>query len=210
MCGRIYLGGEVIYKPVVRLRLGLPCVRFDVIHCKPEPVTEKRLRAITGSPERDLLTHMYEVLRRRPDGTGRTALAEVDRRLGLAPVRPAASAFEQVKTFEVAEALRVFASETFPATPVVDAGRVHLEYALMSRVWNSRRLWTGTLEEALVVLRANLEDDTRQDFESFLIDVMPADYCAQISTLFTSTFTGYRVWRGADRVFLCGGSRAML
>ncbi|NUK05715.1 hypothetical protein [Streptomyces lunaelactis] len=121
----------------------------------------------------------------------------------------------------MAEALRILADEVLPVTPVIDVARAEAEHEPLTRGWGMGPLWSGSLEEATAVLRRSLEHERRRpDFRYFQIDIEPKKFCVQLDSMCGEpstvlgkplyAFAGYRMWRGADRVFLCGHERATL
>ncbi|MFJ4467591.1 hypothetical protein ACIP2X_08930 [Streptomyces sp. NPDC089424] len=216
-CGRISFLAWVIHEPRFRLRL---CQWRR--HCRHEPVTREQVRAFTGMSERDLLRLMYSYLKSRLAGNASKKIgAEVERRLGLSPVRPTEVSFGQVRTDSVDAALRILTDEALPAVPVICQARAEAEHEPLTRGYRMGPLRSGPPEDATAVLRAALEHEQhRPDFRYFQIEVEPAKFCVQLDSkggdpiqvpgkpLFA--FAGYRVWRGADQLFLCAHENAVL
>ncbi|MFE5393084.1 hypothetical protein ACFQ9U_00815 [Streptomyces sp. NPDC056568] len=158
--------------------------------------------------EETLLTEVYASIG-NPDSPMRNEAAT---RLGMTPPRPAEATFgEEIRTDSVVVALRTVVDQAVPATPIIDEARLRGEFRSVARSWSSKGLWSGTADEATTILRVNLERDLRRrHFGYFAVGVLPDALCAQISTLFAGVFTGYRIWRTADRLHFCGGRQAIL
>ncbi|MEV5148489.1 hypothetical protein AB0L14_29880 [Streptomyces sp. NPDC052727] len=191
VCGSLAAGGYVFHLPH---GVDGTCHFSQGVDCKDEKVTMRRAMAVTGMSEEAILTEVYASIS-NPDNPMRNEAAT---RLGMAPPRPAEAAFGKTQTDSVAVALQTVVDQAVPAVPVIDEPRL-------------RGLCSGTAEEATGILRVNLERDLlRQDFAYFVVEVIPDSFCAQISAFYGGVFTGYRIWRTADRLHFCGGRQAIL
>jgi hypothetical protein len=216
-CGSIYVTrAGAIHRPWRGRVAHLRCMRDG---CILRPVTEEQASATISLSRRDVLWRVYGQLRqqeltkrpREPAVFEIAARAEVERRLGLSPIELFGPARNEFKADSVSEALRILTTEALVAVPVIDAERIEFEYPSLRRVWGSQKLWNGSPEAAVIVLRRNLEPDIRRpDFRYFRVDVLRHNWCAQVNVIFDGRFVAYRIWRGEDQVFLCGPRGASL
>ncbi|WP_309505444.1 hypothetical protein [Streptomyces phytophilus] len=166
-----------------------------------------RAVAVTGMSADDLFTEVYAAIG-DPDNAMRV---EAAKRLGMAPPRPTGAVFGEARTGSAAEALETVVGRAVPAVPVIDGPRLTAEFRSVARAWSSKGLWSGTEEEAVGILRVNLERDVlRERFEYFAVDVLADAFCAQVSAVYDGVFSGYRIWRTADRLHFCGGWQTIL
>lgn len=203
-CGSLAAGGYVFHLPQGPDGL---CHSSRGVDCAREQVTVRRAVAETGMSAEDLFTEVYAAIG-DPDNAMRVDAAK---RLGMAPPRPTGAVFGEARTGSAAEALETVVGQAIPAVPVIDGARLRAEFRSVARAWSSKGLWSGTEQEAAGILRVNLERDVlRERFEYFAIDVLADGFCAQVSTVYDGVFSGYRIWRTADRLHLCGGGQAIL
>lgn len=203
-CGSLAAGGYVFHLPHGPDGL---CHRSRGVDCAREQVTIRRAVAVTGMSAEDLFTEVYAAI----GDPGNAMRVEAAKRLGMAPPRPPRAVFDEARTASAAEALETAVGGAIPAVPVIDGPRLKAEFRSVSRAWSSKGLWSGTEQEAAGILRVNLERDVlRERFEYFAVDALADDFCAQVSAVYDGVFSGYRIWRTADRLHFCGGGQAIL
>lgn len=204
MCGSLAAGSYIVHLPH---GVDGMCHFSRGVDCKREQVTMRRVMAVTGMSGQAVLTEVYASIR-NPDSPLRRDAAT---RLAMAPPQPVKTAFGEARTDSVAVALQTLVDRAIPAVPVIDEPRLTSEFRSVAKSWSCRGLGSGMAGEVSGILRVNLERDVlRQDFECFLIDVIPDSFCAQISVLHRDGFAGYRIWRTADRLHFCGSLEEIL
>jgi hypothetical protein len=187
VCGSLAAGGYIFHLPH---GADGACHFSRGVDCEREQVAMRRAMAVTGMSEEAILTEVYASIG-NPDNPMRKEAAT---RLGMAPPQPAEAAFGKAETDSVAVALQTVVDQAVPAVPVIDEPRLRAEFRDVAKSWSSRGLWSGTAQDATDILRVNLERDLlRQDFEYFVVEVIPDSFCAQISALYGGVFTGYRI-----------------
>lgn len=204
-CGSLAAGSYVIHMP--RGFGGLCHVRTGDT-CDRDEVTMGRAVVVTGMDEDAILREIYSSVDR--DSPMRAEAAE---RLRIAPEPQFAdSTFDEVETGSVEEAVRTVVDRGAAFVPIIDEARLMAEYAGIRTAWASNGLWSGAAEDLAEVLRVNLERDRSRlsNFEIFSIDVIPDQFCLQVSTYFDGMFLGYRIWRTTDQIHFCGGAQTIL
>jgi hypothetical protein len=89
--------------------------------------------------------------------------------------------------------------------PTLSESEIRHEYARISHMWGSKQLFEGTAVEIRALVLRNLEVlADSPSFESFRVELYEGQRSAQAEALFPKRFIGVRVWRTADRFFVCG------
>jgi hypothetical protein len=105
------------------------------------------------------------------------------------------------------EATIILIEQAALAVSCISVEELQLEFSSMQRSWSSRELFSGTSSHLKKLVHVNLKEMASQPtFNKFEVFVDEDRKYAQVVALYKSSFTGVRVWRTSEGLFVCGNS----